>query len=544
MIKAGMSIAEAILQLTKGFKKVMGRAPDGLEKIKIQQEAVQRLKNLEKVVDMQGNVIDTSKGIMGGRQIQDNKEFGDALKKALMEKDNPYSDLVKTTQKGPKTLEQRRKEAEEALKNKNVTPIKDPEDMAQGGRAGFSAGTGIKGIKTLLNLFKSKPKPKFDVERFREGPIDLDFLENVDKKDIEKFIRTRDAKGPGSYGMYDNFADMPAGLKSAELIKRFVDRKTGRINYENAETFIGKKLKGDESVDELLQILNRQEMRAEGGRIGLKDGPELSDFVNVQASGSKSGKQQIKGAPEGITMDSESINAIVKADIPIAQKIDLLAKYQYGKGRTRIEQDDNEIFLDEGGFKSRDIGFGFNKSALIEGSDGEGIGGTLLYNMETGEPQLNIGFKKKFADGGRIGLKDGPDKPGRRKFIKTAVGIASMIPFIGKGVKYAAPVIKKGAELTGPALDKIIETVMSAGKVISQSGKRLKELTTKKKLGKIEVEEDMMDQSYIIKKDGKEIYYKKGRMDETGGIDDDIIEVIEDTVTKKASGGVARLLGE
>ena len=75
MIKAGMSIAEAILQLTKGFKKVMGRAPDGLEKIKIQQEAFQRLKNLEKVVDMQGNVIDTSKGIMGGRQIQDNKSF-------------------------------------------------------------------------------------------------------------------------------------------------------------------------------------------------------------------------------------------------------------------------------------------------------------------------------------------------------------------------------------------------------------------------------------------------------------------------------------
>ena len=54
----------------------------------------------------------------------------------------------------------------------------------------------------------------------------------------------------------------------------------------------------------------------------------------------------------------------------------------------------------------------------------------------------------------------------------------------------------------------------------------------------------MMDGSYVIKKDGKEIYYKKGRMDETGGIDDDIIEVFEDTVTKKASGGVARLLGE
>ena len=79
-IRAGMSVKEAILQLTRGFEKVMGRKPDGLEKIKIQQEAVQRLKNLEKVVDMQGNVIDTSKGIMGGRQIQESKEFGKKIK--------------------------------------------------------------------------------------------------------------------------------------------------------------------------------------------------------------------------------------------------------------------------------------------------------------------------------------------------------------------------------------------------------------------------------------------------------------------------------
>ena len=243
-------------------------------------------------------------------------------------------------------------------------------------------------------------------------------------------------------------------------------------------------------------------------------------------------------------MDQESINAIVKADIPISQKIDLLAKYQYGKGRTRIERDDSEVFLDEGGFKSRDIGFGFNKSALSEGGDGEGIGGTLLYNMETGEPQFNIGFKKKFADGGRIGFADGPDKPGRRKFIKTAVGIASMLPFgIGKGVKMAAPAIKKAAELTGPALDKIIEVVMSSGKLISQSGRRLKELTTKKKLKDIEVEEDMMDQSYTIKTKDKTIYYKPGKQDEMG-FDDDIIEVVEDAITKKASGGVARMLGE
>ena len=114
---------------------------------------------------------------------------------------------------------------------------------------------------------------------------------------------------------------------------------------------------------------------------------------------------------------------------------------------------------------------------------------------------------------------------------------------IGKGAKVAAPVVAKAAELTGPALAKIVETVMSAGKFISVTGTRVKNMVTKKKLGKVEVEEDIADGSYIIKKDGKEIYYKPGRQDETGGFEDDIIEVIEDRV-KKAGGGIGYMLGE
>ena len=217
-IRVGMSVAEAIMQLTKGFKKIMGRDPSGLEKIKIQQEAVQRVEDLNKVVDMEGKVIDTSKGIMGGKQIQDSPEFGariketydaakgpgkgqemvDALKspgarksykiiedqlgvklygdesfeeileiqrtgkhprgepsakrlkEQLMKTDNPFSDLVKTTEKGPKSLKQRRKEAEEALKNKNVVPFKDPEGKADGGRIGLKAGMTRRAFMKLM----------------------------------------------------------------------------------------------------------------------------------------------------------------------------------------------------------------------------------------------------------------------------------------------------------------------------------------------------------------------------------------------------------
>ena len=81
MIRFGMALMEMIEQLTKGFIKATGRQPDNLEKLKIQQEAVQRFKDMNKVVDMEGKPIDVSKGIMGGRQIQDSPEFGEKVRR-------------------------------------------------------------------------------------------------------------------------------------------------------------------------------------------------------------------------------------------------------------------------------------------------------------------------------------------------------------------------------------------------------------------------------------------------------------------------------
>ena len=166
----------------------------------------------------------------------------------------------------------------------------------------------------------------------------------------------------------------------------------------------------------------------------------------------------------------------------------------------------------------------------------------LIDKIEELKKKLND--PEDMAQGGRIGYKDGPEKPGRRTFMKAAAGLASLLPFgIGKVGKVAAPVVAKAAEITGPALAKLVDTVMSAGKLLSVTGTRVKNMVTKKKLGKVEVEEDIADGSYIIKKDGKEIYYKPGRQDEMGGFDEDIIEVIEDRV-KKASGGIGYMLGE
>ena len=73
-----------------------------------------------------------------------------SLKDNLMKTDNPFSDLVKTTKKGPKSLRQRKKEAEEALKNKNVVPFKDPDKKAEGGRIGYKIGSIDKARRAFL----------------------------------------------------------------------------------------------------------------------------------------------------------------------------------------------------------------------------------------------------------------------------------------------------------------------------------------------------------------------------------------------------------
>ena len=130
MIKPGMKLIEAIIQLTRGFKKVMGRDPDGLEKIKIKQEASQKLKDLEKVVDLEGNVIDTSKGIMGGKQIKKAMGGRIGLKEGNGE-DDSLTGITMTIEERMKRIKKLMEELEKAKRGIGIDP--DPEDDLGGG---------------------------------------------------------------------------------------------------------------------------------------------------------------------------------------------------------------------------------------------------------------------------------------------------------------------------------------------------------------------------------------------------------------------------
>ncbi len=156
---------------------------------------------------------------------------------------------------------------------------------AQGGRIGFAGGTSI---GWLLKLLKGKSGTKKGLEKiFREGPITTKFLDDFAKTgELEKFIRTRDMKGPHGFGLYEDIAEMPAGLQAAEFIKNIRIPGKNAIDYGKAEMYIGKKLKGNEPIDDLIEMYAdtiKTEFKSGGGRIGYDvGGREMLDMMAQQ----------------------------------------------------------------------------------------------------------------------------------------------------------------------------------------------------------------------------------------------------------------------
>ena len=234
-------------------------------------------------------------------------------------------------------IERRRREFESKADGGVIgIEVKIADEMAKGGRVGLFSGGALKGLASLFKGGDKAADLAKQEEIFRSGDITTDFLEKVDDKVIKKFITTRDTGGPGGYGMYDSFDDMPNGLKAAELISR-IRKPGGGIDYEAAELFIGKKLKGDETVDELIKMVIKKP--------GLTDSP-LKDFENyvLKGDGAKDGGRVglFMGGPplEGQALSIyESMNAYGFTDQQIADSLSARGLYTPpGSGTTEPEQ--------------------------------------------------------------------------------------------------------------------------------------------------------------------------------------------------------------
>ncbi len=606
-IEASQAVAENFKiffdRLVRGYKSVTGRDPEGLDLLKIQLEAGEKARESAKVISMTDRTtINPSKGIMGGQQIKDSPEFGqkiretydaakgpgkgqemvdalkspgaqstksimedqlgmklygdetfeeilqiqktgvhprgtpkegfgealkkffgksepridsESLKKALMKTDNPVSDLIKTTEKGPKTLQQRRKEAEEALKNKNVIPFKDPDKKADGGRAGFIGGGIAKGLaQQIIKKYKGK----------------------IDDKLLNQML----------------VDDNPQRL--AEVM----------ATIDEALIMQNKGMGSDEIIGTIKSSLDRKK-QATGGRIGFDMGGAPSIVLNPdeREAGKVFETDKVEDAIKEII--KRSIGPLGMAEIPLTKK-----------GRLRFGFD---------GLSDKQISGGLDL-----------LGGELNFGAGEGRQGRGVGFefKKKFADGGRIGLKDGMS---RRKFMKIMGGLAAL-PIVGKFFKGAKPAAKVADVVTKSTGGQppsyffdLADKIKKLGKVTDGPQERVKIHSMPAKDGKSELmlTEDISTGEMQIKKIGKEgdelttevqtMEYTPGlsQADETTkripadqydeyteinsriikdefnepdiieGINvEDIVKEVKDQAQpiKKASGGVAMMLGE
>ena len=71
-------------RLIKGYEKVTGKKPEGIELTMIKREAYQKAEDSAKVVDMEGKTLDPSKPIMGGKQ-----DFGGGIREIYDEAKGP-----------------------------------------------------------------------------------------------------------------------------------------------------------------------------------------------------------------------------------------------------------------------------------------------------------------------------------------------------------------------------------------------------------------------------------------------------------------------
>ncbi len=257
------------------------------------------------VFDLTGKKINPSKGIMGGKEINEQ-----TLKEGLMKTDNPFSDLVKTTEQGPKTLKQREAEVLARLEKENkaaaqrirdrkrledraiedfvddaggVNPddprgiddfIPDPEEMAQGGRAGFADGT------PELKLY---PRASGMQSEQEVGPGI-----KITERDLNYGI-TGLLEGDKFFGG----AELDKGKVKIDVVNPEGDTLfKDTIGKEDAVNFIlgigdpkGEKfqIKTDKDFENMQVVLRKS--FANGGRIGLKAGMTKRAFLKLMGTG-------------------------------------------------------------------------------------------------------------------------------------------------------------------------------------------------------------------------------------------------------------------
>jgi hypothetical protein len=346
------------------------------------------------VVDMKGKVIPKESGIMGGESIESLMKSGDVTKGTVTKKSKKVTDRDMF------------KAANENYITDTISKIKSMDPI----EAMKEANKVIKREGPYKNLNQQQAKKILEdtedhIFERDVTPMDEDFAAGG----VAGLLGERTGYAQGTDVFRRQKKEIPEEIKKKIFEMIMGTRNLGKV-IENSERT--KSRIGSEGV--------KAYGLAEGGRTGYKEGltakqfkrqetenlaAKINEYFDIKGSGSISGKNQIMGAPDGITANTETFNAIINMDIPIIEKINLLGSFGFGKDRFKVEKGDEELFLGEGGYKDRNIGLGFNQG-------GEGFSGSVIRNLERGDNDYQVKFLKKFASGGRVGLRYGGDTMG------------------------------------------------------------------------------------------------------------------------------------
>jgi uncharacterized protein YaiI (UPF0178 family) len=241
------------------------------------------------------------------------------------------------------------------------------------------------------------------------------------------------------------------------------------------------------------------------------------------------------------------------------------------------------------------LGADYMKSRVNERFTGDRIPGQVFKSVPTDNDRFNIGinFKKTFKKGG-------PVNPGRRTFLKGMAGLAAL-PFVGKFFKPVAKVAETGGPAIAEGVKLGFDKFMMLVDKIKRLGRKTDGVTQKERevgytyqgkdgseyelvedltTGDVRITKDkpggmtVGDKSLDVIEDRSTFYLKRNQADETtkgrkppdeydevkeipgpdGTFDDvdnidnetvtEILEELGETRTKKASGGLAYMLGE
>ena len=395
-----------------------------------------------------------------------------------------------------------------------------------------------------------------------------------------KTKKTKPAVDPELQAMEDQNKMFQDFSKRTETEAEMLERMK-RQNKESVERLKKKKEKdlGDKLKD-LPDDIDPDAM-ADGGRIGFGSGSVGAvGFAGNQTEESQPGDQPME-MPRNLGF--QPIMAMPQKNIPGSGGIKELKQFLQAVG-------------------APELGMGYNFPVGQSGILGVGVAPSGNVGAQLKIPLSGGMFGLGKKDGGRINFKNGgkPKDPSRRTFIKGIAGLAAL-PFVGKLFKPAAKVAKTAGPAIAEGVKLGFDKFMMLVDKIKRLGRKTDDVTQKERevgytyQGKdgseYELVEDLTTGDVRITKDKpgfamsgdeafdtiedrstfvlrrnqadettkgkkppdeydemKEVASRDGTFDDIDEVDDstvkEILEELGETRTKKASGGLAYMLGE